>query len=75
MKINTTNDGDNSRLPINRLKRPLKQRLQPAEEANRSSEKQTRSEEKSPSADAFEREILKDGAERFKEWLKKFEIK
>jgi hypothetical protein len=34
MKIDTVNDGDNPRLPINRLKRPLKQRLPSAEEAN-----------------------------------------
>lgn len=66
MKINT----DGPRLPINRLKRPLKQRP-----PSLPSDNDINAEENSLLSENFEREFVQQGAKKFKEWLKKFELK
>lgn len=65
MKIDTSKP----RLPINRLKRPVKQKssLPTGNEINE--------EERSAFSENFERDFLKKGAEEFKEWLGKRELK
>ncbi len=65
MKIDTTKP----RLPIDRLKRPVKQKsLLPVGNENNEQERSAFSEN-------FERDFLKKGAEEFKEWLVKCELK
>ena len=66
MKIDTSNP----RLPINRLKRPLKQNLPLSENEN-----PIEQEENSNFSETFERLLLKDGAERFEKWLEKLDLK
>ncbi len=66
MKIDTSQ----SRLPLNRLKHPLKQKSMPP-----SSEKQIDERKESGFYEAFERELVRDGAKQFKNWVEKIEIK
>ena len=66
MKIDTSSP----RLPINRLKRPLKQQTSLPENEN-----STEREENSKFSETFERLILQDGAKRFEKWIEKLEIK
>jgi hypothetical protein len=66
MKIDTSNP----RLPINRLKHPLKQKTSLSENEN-----STEGEQNSNFSETFERLILQDGAKRFKKWIKQLEIK
>jgi hypothetical protein len=66
MKIDTSGP----RLPINRLKRPLKQHTLLPENDN-----QIDPEDNSNFSETFERSVLQDGAKKFEEWLEKLEIK
>ena len=63
-------DSSTLRLPINRLKRPLKQKTSLSE-----NEHPNGTEENANFAEEFERLILQDGARRFEKWLKKLDIK
>lgn len=63
-------DGTNIRIPLHRLKHPLKQKPLQTENAN-----PTEVEREAILSDDFEREILEKGAERFKRWIGKLEIK
>lgn len=65
MKIDTSKP----RLPINRLKRPVKQKsLLPTDD-------KINEEERSAFSENFERDFLKKGAEKFREWLGKCQLK
>ena len=66
MKIDTSSP----RLPINRLKRPLIQKSLSLPNDNEISER-----EMSVFSEDFERDILQKGAEKFKEWLDRRELK
>jgi len=65
MKIDTSKP----RLPINRLKRPVKPK------SSLPSDNEINEEEISVFSEGFERDFLKKGAEKFKEWLGKCELK
>jgi len=65
MKIDTSKP----RLPINRLKRPVKQK------SSLPSDNEINEKETSVFSENFERDFLKKGAEKFKEWLGKRELK
>lgn len=66
MKIDT----GSPRIPLHRLKHPLREKspLPEAENSPAASDEPTFS-------DDFERDILEAGAERFKKWLEKLQIK
>ncbi len=66
MKIDTSSP----RLPINRLKRPLKQNAPLSE-----NEKTIDDQENTNFSETFERSVLQDGAKRFEKWIEKLEIK
>jgi hypothetical protein len=66
MKIDTSSP----RLPINRLKRPLKQKSLLPE-----NDDQIDTEDNSNFSETFERLILDDGAKKFEQWLENLEIK
>lgn len=65
MKIDTSKP----RLPINRLKRPVKQK------SSLQSDNEINGEEISVFSGDFEREFLKKGAKKFNQWLGKCELK
>ena len=65
MKIDTSKP----RLPINRLKRPVKQK------SSFPTDDEINEEDISVSSENFERDFLKKGAEKFREWLGKCELK
>ena len=66
MKIN---DGA-QRLPINRLKHPLREKSPPRGEPDNA-----RIEPETAFAETFERRLIQDGAKRFQEWLAGLEVK
>lgn len=59
MKIDTTDP----RIPLNRLKHPLRQALSEEKKEDESIDI------KAISSEDFEREVIRDGAKRFEEWL------
>ncbi len=63
-------DGTNIRIPLHRLKHPLKQKPSQTENATPSE-----TEREITFSDDFERDLLEKGAERFKRWIEKLEIK
>jgi hypothetical protein len=66
MKIDTSSP----RIPLHRLKHPVKESLHPSKgKAN------VVVKEESSISEEFERALLQKGAKKFNEWLKKFEIK
>lgn len=65
MKIDTTEP----RIPLNRLKHPLRQALFEEKKADENNNI------KAISSEDFEREIIRKGAKRFEEWLSKIEVK
>jgi hypothetical protein len=66
MKIDTSSP----RIPLHRLKHPVKENRYSAE-----SEAGIDAKVDSAFSETFERELIQDGARKFKEWLEKFEIK
>jgi len=63
MKIDTSSP----RIPLHRLKHPVKEKPNSATgEAGVDAK---------ADSDAFERELMQEGARKFKEWLEKLEIK
>jgi hypothetical protein len=65
MKIDTSNP----RIPLHRLKHPVKEKLHPLEV-----EAGIEKTEESAFSETFERELLQKGAKKFKEQLEKFKI-
>ena len=68
MKIDTTNP----RIPLDRLKRPVKPTASQVETAAKDEIKKTDAAE---FCDAFERAVIEDGARKFKKWLDELDIK
>ncbi len=63
MKIDTSSP----RIPLHRLKHPVKE--------NRYSAESEAGIDAKADSDTFERELTREGARKFKEWLEKLEIK
>ena len=63
-------DTNSPRLPINRLKRLLKQKSPVSENEN-----PIDLEEESNFSETFERLVIQEGAKRFEKWIAKLEIK
>ena len=59
-------DGTNIRIPLHRLKHPLKQKPLQIEITN-----PIEAERETTFSDDFERELLEKGAERIKRWIEK----
>ncbi len=66
MKIDTSS----LRIPLHRLKHPVKEKLHSTKDGAGTEEK-----EDSAFSEIFERELLVKGVKKFKEWLEKLEIK
>lgn len=63
-------DGSSPRIPLNRLKHPLRQKPPRA-----AGDDENAAPETSAFSENFERDIVRDGAKRFEKWLEKLEIK
>lgn len=73
MKINTTEP----RIPLHRLKHPVVPKSTPPAAAVDENERGDEIEkmDNAESSDAFEREIIENGAKKFREWLDRLDIK
>lgn len=66
MKIDT----GSPRIPLDRLKHPLKRKSSLADNGD-----DIEAKENSVFSETFEREIIQTGAKRFEKWIEKFDIK